>query len=158
MKKYFILVLTCITLLTSTITVHAENFISDEWYELQEEKIDFEEEELSEISPYTKYLMNVYTLLENRGSGKVGIRADVYCTTAVKTINITFRLQKKSGSSWVTVGTGSATDSNVSSTGKSVTASGVKPGTYRAQATAQVIDKNGYTEQLTSTTSSLVID
>lgn len=124
---------------------------------VQAAEVEKEINNFSDTEPYTLYLVDVETTLTKLGAGKLGIRADVYCASVVKKIDITFKLQKKSGSSWVTVATGTASDANVSSTGKSVSISGVSAGTYRAQATAMVTDKYGYSEQLSSVTGSFTI-
>lgn len=157
MKKYLAFVLFSVMLITSTLTVYAGTIENNEWYELIEEEISVPENQEVEVTPYTKYLMNVLTTIDKRPSNGVGIRSDVYCSEAMQTIRIDFRLEKKSGSSWVTVGTATAYDANVASTAKSVTASGLAAGTYRASTSALVIDKYGYSESLTSTSGSITI-
>ena len=159
MKKYFMLALTAIMLCTSTSTIWASENNVEKMYELKSE--DFFVKEITllneEITPYTKYIMNVQPTIKNFGGGKVGIHAAVYCTTAMRSINITYKLQKKSGSSWTTVATTTQSTSNVSSATKSVTASNVGAGTYRAYVTAMVTDFYGYAESLSSMSGSITI-
>lgn len=159
MKKYFMLALTAIMLCTSTSTIWANGNNVEEIYELECEDFYVEKSTLlnEEFAPYTRYIMNVQPTIKNFGGGKVGIHAAVYCTTAMRSINITYKLQKKSGSSWTTVATTTQSTSNVSSATKSVTASNVGAGTYRAYVTAMVTDSFGYSESLSSVTSSIIV-
>ncbi len=159
MKKYFMMILTAVMLCTSTSTIHASEDSIEEMYELKSEDFFVKENTLSneELVPYTRYIMNVQPTIKNFGGGKVGIHAAVYCTTAMRSINITYKLQKKSGSSWTTVATTTQSTSNVSSATKSVTASNVGAGTYRAYVTAMVTDSYGYSESLSSITGSITV-
>ena len=157
MKKCIITILACVMFLTLSTSAKADMINSAEWYEL---KID--EEEITpllerDIVPYAKYIMNVHTTITKKSSSSVGIRADVYCSQTVSKIDITFYLQKKSGSSWVTVGTNKISVDNVSNTAKSVTATGVSSGTYRGKVMARVVDKYGYSESATSYTGGITI-
>ena len=146
----------CIMICMSAVNVYAGD--SDlENYQLIEEDFKAEGNAKSVITPYTKYLMNVQTTIARLEPGKVGIRAHVYCTTTMSNIDITFYLQKKSGSSWATVGTGRATASNVSDVGKSVSTTAVSSGTYRGKVIARVTDKYGYSESMTSYSGSITI-
>lgn len=156
-KKYFVLILVCTLLFTQTISVYAENNATAEWYEMIEEEFDVSEIDEPDIMPYTLYLMNVITTLKKLDTNKLGIRADVFCASEVKTVSITFVLQKKSGSSWIDVASKPVTVYNVSRTGKSVTVSGVSSGTYRGKAIVRVTDKYGYTESLTGYSGQLSI-
>lgn len=156
MKKNIMLFLMCIIICTSTVNAYAGE--SDlENYQLIEEDFEMACEDKPIITPYTKYLINVQTTIARLEPGKVGIRAHVYCTTTMSNIDITFYLQKKSGSSWATVGTGRATASNVSDVGKSVSTTAVSSGTYRGKAVAKVTDKYGYVESMTSYSGSITI-
>lgn len=159
MKKYFMLMLTAIMLCTSTSTIWASENNIEEVYELKSEDFFVEGSTLlnEEFAPYTRYIMNVQPTIKNFGGGKVGIHTAVYCTNTMKTIKIVFRLQKKSGTSWSTIATTTESASNVSSTTKSVTASNVGAGTYRANVTATVTDAYGYSENLTSSTTSITL-
>lgn len=140
----------------SSVSVSAGEKV-EENYPLIEEEFSVYEDSTIEVVPYTQYLMDVQTTIARLEPGKVGIRAHVYCTTTMSNIDITFYLQKKSGSSWVTVGTGRATASNVSDVGKSVTTTAVTSGTYRGKAIAKVTDKYGYSESMTSYSGSITI-
>lgn len=160
-KRFIAIIMTVIMLIMQTLPIYADdgNGVNtgsqDEWYELIEEDFEFEGADNPDINPYTLYLVNVATSIVKISSSKVGMRADVYCSAQVKTINIIFSLQKLSGSTWTTVGTATASASNVSSTYKSVTASNVAAGTYRTKATVKVTDSSGYSETLTGYSGSI---
>ncbi len=156
MKKKLFLFGLCIMMCLSSVSVSAGEKV-EENYPLIEEEFSVYEDSTIEVVPYTQYLMDVQTTIARLEPGKVGIRAHVYCTTTMSNIDITFYLQKKSGSSWVTVGTGRATASNVSDVGKSVTTTAVTSGTYRGKAIAKVTDKYGYSESMTSYSGSITI-
>lgn len=161
MKKYIGLFMACVMLMTSTLTVHAEPTDS-QWHELIGKEVSTEggksaQGEMVDGVPYSLYIMNVYTILKNMGSGKLGIRAEVLCSDEVKKISVKFELQQKSGSSWVTVGTSTAAASDVDNTTKYIEAMNVPAGTYRARVTATVTDYIGYTESATSITGSLAV-
>lgn len=156
-KKSFVMILVCTLLFTQTISVYAENNAAAEWYEMIEEDFDVSEIDEPDIMPYTLYLMNVVTTLKKLDANKVGIRADVFCVSEVKSITITFVLQKKSGSAWIDVASKPVTVYNVARTAKSVTVSGVSSGTYRGKAIVRVTDKYGYSETLTGYSGALAI-
>lgn len=152
MKRFSAIVLACLLCIMSGTVVRAEEFTENE-----NQDINFKIEPVTEIVPYAKYLMNVQTTIIKENSSTVGIRADVYCSQVMSQINITFYLQKLSGSTWVTVATKNASASNVSWTNKRITASGLSAGTYRAKATARVVDKYGYAESGTSFTGGIKV-
>lgn len=157
-KKYIILILACLMFLMQVFPVYAEENSTDEWYEMVEEEFEPIEEDIESIVPYTLYIMDVQTSLAKLSSSKVGLRADVYCTSAVKSITVTFYLQKKSGSTWVNVASGTpSTATNVSNTAKQVTVSGISSGTYRAKTVTRVTDQYGYSESVTGYSGSLTI-
>lgn len=156
MKKNIMLILMCIMLCMSTVNAYAGDG-DFENYQLIEDEFEIEDNTKPVITPYTKYLMNVQTTIARLEPGKVGIRAHVYCTTTMSNIDITFYLQKKSGSSWATVGTGRASATNVSDVGKSVSTTAVSSGTYRGKVIARVTDKYGYSESMTSYSGSITI-
>ncbi len=155
MKKNLFLLGLCIMMCISSVSVSAGE--TEENYLLIEEEFGVHESYVTGIAPYTQYLMDVQTTIARLSSGKVGIRADVYCTTVMKNIDITFYLQKKSGSSWATVGTGRSSATNVSDVGRSVTVTGASSGTYRGKVVARVTDKYGYSESMTSYSGSITI-
>lgn len=155
MKKSLFLLGLCIMMCISSVSVSAGEM--EENYPLIEEEFGVHESYDTEITPYTQYLMDVQTTIARLSSGKVGIRADVYCTTIMKSIDITFYLQKKSGSSWATVGTGRSSATNVSDVGRSVTVTGASSGTYRGKVIARVTDNYGYSETMTGYSGSITI-
>lgn len=154
-KKFVAILMIAVLLIMQSLPIYASEEEPEEWYELIEEDFEFEGTENAELTPYTMYLVNVTTSIIKLSSTKIGMRADVYCSEKVKTINITFYLQKLSGSTWKTVGTASTSASDVNSTYKSVTASNVASGTYRVKATAKATDYSGYSESLTGYSGSI---
>lgn len=154
LKRFFITFIITILSLAQISTVYAEE--NNEWYEMVEE--DFEViDDLPDILPYTMYIMNVQTALAKLESNKLGLRADVWCVSTVKTIKVTFYLQKLSGSTWKNVSSGVASASNVSATTKQMTVSGLTSGKYRAKTVTMVMDNNGYAETVTGYSGSLTI-
>lgn len=156
-KKKIILMVTFVMMLMQVMPAYAEENSTEEWYELVEEEFETPEEISPGIMPYTQYIMDVMTSLKKISSNKLGMRADVYCISKVQSITITFYLQKKSGSTWVNVASASASASNVSSTAKQMTCTGVSSGTYRAKTITRVVDKYGYAETLTGYSGSIKI-
>ncbi len=160
-KRFIAIIMTVIMLIMQALPIYADDGnetntgSQNEWYELIEEDFEFQATNNPDINPYTLYLVNVTTSIVKISSNKVGMRADIYCSTNVKTINVIFSLQKLSGSAWATVGTATASASNVHSTYKSVTASGLSSGTYRAKATVKATDSSGYSETLTGYSGSI---
>lgn len=148
-KKIVALVLAMLMLFAQVISVSAEETETGEWYELVEEDFDMITEPDQIASPYALYLMNVITSNIKLASNKVGMRAEVHCAAVMSKITITFYLQKLSGSSWHNVGSTVVYAYNTSSTAKSVTASNLSSGTYRAKACVMVTASNGYSETLT---------
>lgn len=155
-KKSVALIMLVSLMICQIVPVYAEDGNITEWYEMVEENYETVDE-FDGILPYTLYIMNVQTSLKKISSSKLGLRADVYCTTAMKTIKVTFYLQKNTGSSWRDVSSGVASDSNVKWTAKQMTVSGLPSGTYRAKTVTMVMASNGYTETLTSYSGSLTI-
>ena len=156
MKKVISLFLLCAMLCVSSITVYAVENVQEQ-YQLTEESFEVEEQNTPDFAPYTRYLIDIQTTIARLDAGKVGIRAHAYCSSVMKNINYTFYLQKKSGSSWSTVATTTASAANVSDAARSVTATGVSSGTYRGKVTVRVTDKYGYSESLTGYSGSISI-
>lgn len=159
LKKRIILVLSSILLLLQVFPVYAEENSETEWYDMVEEEFSADMDSLDDIvSPYTLYIMNVQTSLAKISSSKLGLRADVYCTSTVQSVTVTFYLQKKSGSTWVNVASGTpASVSNVNRTNRQMTVSGLSSGTYRAKSVTRVTDQYGYSETVTGYSGSLSI-
>lgn len=159
LKKRMIIVLTSILLLLQVFPVYAEDNSDTEWYEMVEEEFNVAEDNIDDLAtPYTLYIMNVQTSLAKLSSSKLGLRADVYCTSTVQSITVTFYLQKYNGSTWVNVSSGTPSPTtNVSSTAKQATVSGLSSGTYRAKSITRVVDKYGYAETVTGYSGSLTI-
>lgn len=158
-KKYISFILIITIFLLSIIPVSAEENDDSEWYEMTEEEFDGANAGEGDFAvPYTLYIMNVASSIAKLSSSKVGLRADVYCTSTVQSITVTFYLQKYTGSSWKTVSSGTASAAtNVSSTVKQMTVSGLSSGTYRAKTETLVRDKYGYAETVTGYSGSLTI-
>lgn len=150
-KKYLIVLVSCVLLILQVFPVYAEENSDAEWYEMVEEEYEAIENNGNDlVMPYTQYIMNVLTSMTKLSSSKIGMRADVYCASTVQSITVTFYLQKKSGSTWVNVASGTPSSAtNVSSTAKQVTVSGISSGTYRAKTVTRVVDQYGYSESVT---------
>lgn len=157
-KKYISLILVGMLLLLQIIPVYAEEDSENEWYEMVEEEYEVVDDDIDDaIVPYTQYIVNVLTSIAKISSSKIGLRADVYCASTVQSATIVFYLQKKSGSSWVNVSSGTASATNFSSTAKQMTVSGVSSGTYRAKTVTTVRDSKGYSESVTCYSGSISI-
>ncbi len=157
-RKYILIVMVCVLFMFQSLTVYAEENSNTEWYEMVEEEFEPVDENVGDIAPYTQYIVDVQTTIAKISSTKVGLRADVYCASTVRSITVTFYLQKKSGSTWVNVSSGtSSASTNVSSAAKQATVSGVSSGTYRAKSVATVCDKYGYVETLTGYSGAITI-
>ncbi|MGN0263383.1 MAG: hypothetical protein ACI4DX_03195 [Oliverpabstia sp.] len=154
-KKIISLLLICMIFIVQVLPVSAQEDSNDEWYEMVEEDFEMVESSGTEISPYTLYIMDVVTSLVKLSSSKVGLRADVLCSSTMNTITVTFYLQKYTGSSWKNVSSGVTSSSNVAHAIKQMTASGLSSGTYRAKAVAMVRDSSGYAETFTGYSGSL---
>ena len=100
---------------------------------------------------------NIYTSIIKISSNQVGIRAETVCSETVKSISVTYTLQKWNGSQWVRVASKTASASNVAQTVKSYTISGLSSGKYRTKAIASVTGYSGYTESLTGYSGSITI-
>lgn len=157
-KRYVAIIMVCVMFILQAFPVYAEENSTDEWYEMVEENFEPTEDFAEGIMPYTLYIMDVQTSLAKLSSSKLGLRADVYCTTTVQSITVTFYLQKYNGSTWVNVSSGTPSPAtNVSSTAKQATVSGLSSGTYRAKSITRVVDKYGYAETVTGYSGSLTI-
>ena len=159
-NKFLVMMLVCLMALVQIVPVYAGEG-SVEWYEMNEENfetVEIIERNDTDIAPYTLYIMDVITSTAKLSSSKLELRADVLCSSKMRSIDVTFYLQKKSGSSWVNVSSGSAsTATNVSSTVKQMTVSGLSSGIYRTKAVAFVQDYYGYGETFTGYSGTLSI-
>lgn len=128
-----------------------------EWYDLIEEDIVLEDAPNTneQVNPYTLYIGGATLSLQKMASGKFGMRSEVICSETMKKIETTFKLQKKSGSSWVTVGSGTVSQNDTKTMYKAMTVSGVASGTYRCVGTSKVTSYSGYSETVTLTTDSV---
>lgn len=154
-KKILALTLAMMMLFTQIVPVCAEETNMGEWYELVEEDFELVTEPDQSASPYSLYLISVLASIVKINSSKVGMRADVPCSAVMQKITVTFYLQKLSGSTWNTVGSTTVYAYNTSSTSKSITASNLSSGTYRAKVSAKVTASNGYSESLTGYSGSI---
>lgn len=105
MKKYIAMLLSCILIMSQgTIIFAGENDDTEVQYEMVE--ISDENMPIGEgmdVVPLTLYLSNVYTSIVKLSSTKVSIRAQAVCAQTVKSIKVTYILQKWNGSKWVDV-------------------------------------------------------
>ena len=156
-KRYkiscFLLVL---MLVFQTVSVGASEI---EWYDLIEEDIVLENgtDENEGISLYTLYIGGATLSLQEMEPGKLGMWSEVVCSETMKKIETTFKLQKKSGNSWVTVGTGTVSKNDTQTMYKGMTASGASSGTYRCVANSKATSYSGYVESVSITSSSIKI-
>lgn len=157
MKRYISMLLVCLLCITTVLPVYAEEDMADEWFEMVEEDFEMSIDNSQIIQPYTLYLVNVITYIQNLGSNKVGIHADVYCSESVKTITTTFYLQKLYDGVWKNVSSGVVSASNTNRLSRSATVSGVTSGKYRAKTVTKVTDKYGYSEMMTGYSGSITI-
>lgn len=151
MKKKLSILLTLILIFALTVPVAAEESRENdaEWYDLVEEDFELTEDTAGSVMPRTMYIGNVHTYITKISSGKVGMRADVYCSGTVAKIQTTLTLQKLIGNTWTNVGSGVVSTTDDYQMSKSVTASNVSAGTYRARAVTKVTAYSGYTESVT---------
>lgn len=156
MKKYIAFILSCALLVLQCSFVFAEE---SEQYEMTEMEDDsaFTMESQSEVSPCLLYIANVGTSIVKISSNQVGIRAETVCSEKVKSIDVTYYLQKWNGSNWVSIASKSSVAYDVAQTSKSYTITGVSSGKYRTKATAYVTGYTGYSETLTGYSGSITI-
>jgi len=163
MKKYIAMLLSCILIMSQgTIIFAGENDDTEVQYEMVE--ISDENMPIGEgmdVVPLTLYLSNVYTSIVKLSSTKVSIRAQAVCAQTVKSIKVTYILQKWNGSKWVDVASTTSTKTKGLSyktkiyTHKSYSISGLSSGKYRCKANAQATGYNGYSESLVGYSSSI---
>ena len=150
MKKYIAMLLSCILIMSQgTIIFAGENDDTEVQYEMVE--ISDENMPIGEgmdVVPLTLYLSNVYTSIVKLSSTKVSIRAQAVCAQTVKSIKVTYILQKWNGSKWVDVASTTSTSYDVSNTHKSYSISGLSSGKYRCKANAQATGYNGYSSSI----------
>ena len=157
MKKYIAMLLSCILIMSQgTIIFAGENDDTEVQYEMVE--ISDENMPIGEgmdVVPLTLYLSNVYTSIVKLSSTKVSIRAQAVCAQTVKSIKVTYILQKWNGSKWVDVASTTSTSYDVSNTHKSYSISGLSSGNDVCKANAQATGYNGYSESLVGYSSSI---
>lgn len=157
MKKYIAMLLSCILIMSKgTIIFAGENDDAEVQYEMVE--ISDENMPIGEgmdVVPLTLYLSNVYTSIVKLSSTQVSIRAQAVCAQTVKSIKVTYILQKWNGSKWVDVASATSTSYDVSNTHKSYAISGLSSGKYRCKANAKATGYNGYSESLVGYSSSI---
>ena len=137
MKKYIAFILSCMLLVFQCSFVFAEEPEQYEMVEMENDDI-FGLNSRSEVSPALLYIANVYTSIVAISSNQVGIRAETVCSEKVKTITVTYILQKWNGSKWVGIASKTASAYGVAQTSKSYTITGVSSGRYRTKAIASV--------------------
>ena len=157
MKKYFALLLSCIILLSQgMVTFAEENDLNEnyKWVDVTETEW-IENNNDIEISPCLLYIANVITSIVKVDSSTVSIQAETVCVEKMKSITVTYTLQKWNGSKWVDVASTTSTSYDVSNTHKSYSISGLSSGKYRCKANAQATGYNGYSESLVGYSSSI---
>ena len=154
MKKYIALILSCMLVVAQCSLVLASETEQYEMVEMNNDDI-FTTSSQGEVAPCLLYIANIYTSIIKISSNQVGIRAETVCSETVKSISVTYTLQKWNGSQWVRVA--SKTASASAQTVKSYTISGLSSGKYRTKAIASVTGYSGYTESLTGYSGSITI-
>lgn len=157
MKKYLAIFLSCIMLVGQSVPIFAESMSENGTYEMVETDEIFSGWIESEISPNTLHVSDVITSIIKLGSDKVGIRAETVCVDTVKSITVTYVLQKYVNNKWVDVASNKATAYDTYGTTKSYTISGLGTGRYRTKASALVTDYSGYSETLTGYSASITL-
>ena len=157
MKKYIAMLLSCILIMSQGTIIFAGD---NDDTEVQYEMVEISDENMPigegmDVVPLTLYLSNVYTSIVKLSSTKVSIRAQAVCAQTVKSIKVTYILQKWNGSKWVDVASATSTSYDVSNTHKSYSISGLSSGKYRCKANAQATGYNGYSESLVGYSSSI---
>ena len=156
MKKYIALILSCMLVVAQCSLVLASETEQYEMVEMNNDDI-FTTSSQGEVAPCLLYIANIYTSIIKISSNQVGIRAETVCSETVKSISVTYTLQKWNGSQCVRVASKTASASNVAQTVKSYTISGLSSGKYRTKAIASVTGYSGYTESLTGYSGSITI-
>ncbi len=157
MKKYFALLLSCIILLSQgMVTFAEENNLNEnyKWVDVTETEW-IENNNDTEISPCLLYIANVITSIVKVDSSTVSIQAETVCVEKMKSITVTYTLQKWNGSKWVDAGSQTATAYDVSVARKTYRVSNVSTGRYRCKASALATGYNGYSETLTGYSGSI---
>ena len=151
MRKFLAILLSGILILAQGVmTFAADETEDDQQYEMVENEnwLPGEMSENTDISTCTLYIADIYTSIVKVSSTQVSIHAQTICSETVKSIKVTYILQKWNGSKWVNVASQTATAYNASSARKSYTISGLGSGSYRCKASATVTGYNGYAESL----------
>ena len=151
MRKFLTILLSGILILAQgVITFAADGIEDDQQYEMVENAdwLSGEMSENTDISTCTLYIADIYTSIVKVSSTQVSIHAQTICSETVKSIKVTYILQKWNGSKWVNVASQTATAYNASSARKSYTISGLGSGSYRCKASATATGYNGYAESL----------
>lgn len=151
MRKFLAVLISGILILAQGVmTFAADEPENNQQYEMVE-NVDWVPGELSkdtDISTYTLYIADIYTSIVKVSSTQVSIHAQTICSETVKSIKVTYILQKWNGSKWVNVASQTATAYDASSARKSYTISGLSSGSYRCKASATATGYNGYAESL----------
>lgn len=157
MKKIIAIILSCIMLCSQGALVFAADEVSEGQYEM----IEISDEEWIElggeygVAPNLLYIANIITSIVKVSSSEVSIRAETVCSEKVKSITVTYTLQKWNGSKWVDVVSQAATAYDASTAHKTYRITGVGSGRYRCKANAKVTGYSGYTETLTGYSASI---
>ena len=158
MKKYIAILLSGILILAQGVVTFAEDNVGNKQQYAMVETEDWVPVETSsetEVTPYTLYIADILTSIVKVSSTQVSIYAETVCSQKVKSIKVTYILQKWNGSKWVDIVSRTATAYDVSSTHKSYTISGLGTGRYRCKASAVATGYNGYAEGLAGYSASI---
>ena len=158
MRKFLAVFLGGILILAQGVMTFASSDVdTKEQYEMVEntEWVPTDVDNNASVSPCTLYIADIYTSIVKVSSTQVSIQAQTICSETVKSIKVTYILQKWNGSKWVDIASKTVTTYDVSSAHKSYTISGLGTGRYRCKASAMATGYSGYSETLAGYSSSI---
>ena len=156
MKRQLYVIFLFVLLMFSGVTVFAGEAEDAEWFEMTEGEGDSViQPEIA--NPYNLYLGSVYTAISYPGDYDIKLRAEVYCSDTVATIQTNFYLQKKYNGVWTTVSQGTATKTDSHYMYKNMYVYNVTAGTYRCMTNTKVTSYSGYAETMDSYSPSVTI-
>lgn len=144
-KKYLAIVLSVLVLIIQVAPVYAHENEVTGCYEPAGEDFENNNELDKDLA---LYITTPICTIEKANSSTIRIHLRCNLSKVVEKVSITLRVEKLSGSSWVTVRSLTSSESNVSSIDKNWTITGLSSGTYRAKISV-VITSNGTSETFT---------
>lgn len=152
-KKYFAIILSVLVLIMQVAPIYAQENEATERCETAGEDSEINNELDEDLA---SYITTPICTIEKVNSSTIRIHVKCNFAKVVEKVSITLRIEKLSGSSWVTVKSLTSSESNVSSIDKNWTITGLSPGTYRAKVII-VITKNGTSETFTNQSGNITL-